>query len=38
TLLLVFDAETLTVAARAVLPHAEPFGFHGRFFPDIVPE
>jgi Lignostilbene-alpha,beta-dioxygenase and related enzymes len=38
TLLLVFDAETLTVEARAVLPHAEPFGFHGRFFPDVVPE
>jgi carotenoid cleavage dioxygenase-like enzyme len=38
TLLLVFDAETLTVTARAVLPHAEPFGFHGRFFPEVVPE
>jgi len=33
TLLLVFDAATLTVEARATLPHAEPFGFHGRFFP-----
>jgi carotenoid cleavage dioxygenase-like enzyme len=32
TVLLVFDAATLTVEARAVLPHAEPFGFHGRFF------
>jgi carotenoid cleavage dioxygenase-like enzyme len=32
TLLLVFDAATLTVQARAVLPHPEPFGFHGRFF------
>ena len=31
--LLVFDAETLDVRARAELPHAEPFGFHGRFFP-----
>ncbi len=35
TYLLVFDAETLTVRARARLPHAVPFGFHGRFFPDI---
>jgi carotenoid cleavage dioxygenase-like enzyme len=35
TVLLVFDAATLEVRARAVLPHAEPFGFHGRFFPDV---
>jgi len=35
TALLVFDAETLAVEARAWLPHAEPFGFHGRFFADI---
>ncbi len=34
TALLVFDAETLAVEARAWLPHAEPFGFHGRFFSD----
>jgi carotenoid cleavage dioxygenase-like enzyme len=34
TVLLVFDAATLDVVARAALPHAEPFGFHGRFFPD----
>lgn len=33
TVLLVFDAATLTVRARVPLPHAEPFGFHGRFFP-----
>lgn len=32
TTLLVFDAATLDVRARAPLPHAEPFGFHGRFF------
>ncbi len=32
TVLLVFDAATLEVLARAKLPHAEPFGFHGRFF------
>jgi carotenoid cleavage dioxygenase-like enzyme len=36
TMLLVFDAETLDVRARAFLPHAEPFGFHGRFFSDAV--
>ncbi len=35
TLFLVFDAATLSVQARAVLPHPEPFGFHGRFFPDV---
>jgi carotenoid cleavage dioxygenase-like enzyme len=34
TMLMVFDAATLTVEARAFLPHPEPFGFHGRFFPD----
>jgi len=32
TRLLVFDAETLTLRGQAFLPHAEPFGFHGRFF------
>ena len=35
TMLLVFDAATLDVRARAFLPHAEPFGFHGRFFPEV---
>ncbi len=35
TLLLVFDAATLAVQARAFLPHAEPFGFHGRYFADL---
>jgi len=34
SLLLVFDAATLTELARAPLPHHHPFGFHGRFFPD----
>jgi carotenoid cleavage dioxygenase-like enzyme len=34
SMLLVFDAETLTEVARAPLPHAVPFGFHGRFFPE----
>jgi carotenoid cleavage dioxygenase-like enzyme len=33
SVLLVFDAETLSLLARAPLPHAVPFGFHGRFFP-----
>ncbi len=33
SVLLVFDAETLTEQARALLPHAVPFGFHGRYFP-----
>lgn len=35
SLLLVFDAETLTERARAPLPHAVPFGFHGRYFPGL---
>ena len=35
SMLLVFDAETLTEIARAPLPHAVPFGFHGRFFPEL---
>jgi carotenoid cleavage dioxygenase-like enzyme len=35
SMLLVFDAETLTELARAPLPHAVPFGFHGRFFPEL---
>ena len=30
--LLVFDAETLDLRARAFVPHHNPFGFHGRFF------
>lgn len=30
--LLVLDAETFTEVARAPVPHAIPFGFHGRFF------
>jgi len=30
--LLVLDGETLAVRARAPLPHAVPFGFHGRYF------
>ena len=35
SMLLVFDAETLTERARAPLPHAVPFGFHGRYFPVV---
>ncbi len=32
--LLVLDAETLDLQARAPLPHHLPFGFHGRYFPE----
>lgn len=32
SVLLVFDAATLTERARAPLPQHDPFGFHGRFF------
>jgi carotenoid cleavage dioxygenase-like enzyme len=32
SLLLVLDAESFTEIARARVPHAIPFGFHGRFF------
>jgi carotenoid cleavage dioxygenase-like enzyme len=32
--LLILDAETLELRARAPLPHHLPFGFHGRFFPE----
>ncbi len=32
SILLVFDAASLTELARATLPHVTPFGFHGRFF------
>ncbi|WP_340097901.1 carotenoid oxygenase family protein [Salinibaculum salinum] len=35
TVLLVFDAATLELLARATLPHAEPFGFHGRYFDEL---
>jgi carotenoid cleavage dioxygenase-like enzyme len=35
SMLLIFDAETLTERARAPLPHAVPFGFHGRYFPEL---
>jgi carotenoid cleavage dioxygenase-like enzyme len=33
--LLVLDAETLSERARAPLPHAVPFGFHGRYVPEL---
>jgi carotenoid cleavage dioxygenase-like enzyme len=32
--LLVLDAATLDELARAPVPHHNPFGFHGRFFPN----
>ncbi|QLD87298.1 carotenoid oxygenase family protein [Natronomonas halophila] len=34
SILLIFDAETLTELARAPLPHVVPFGFHGRYLPE----
>lgn len=33
SLLLVFDAETLSELGRATVPHPTPFGFHGQFLP-----
>ncbi|OYR43494.1 carotenoid oxygenase family protein [Halorubrum sp. Eb13] len=33
--LLVLDGETLAERARATLPHAVPFDFHGRYFPEL---
>ncbi|MFB6118774.1 carotenoid oxygenase family protein [Halosegnis sp.] len=35
SLLVVLDAATMTERARAPLPHALPFDFHGRFFPEL---
>lgn len=33
--LLVLDGETFEERARATLPHATPFDFHGRYFPEL---
>ena len=33
--LLVLDGETLTERARAAVPHAIPFDFHGRYFKNL---
>lgn len=33
--LLVLDGETFEERARAPLPHAAPFDFHGRYFPEL---
>ena len=33
--LLVLDGETFAERARATLPHAPPFDFHGRYFPEL---
>jgi beta-carotene 15,15'-monooxygenase len=33
--LVVLSGETMTEVARASLPHAVPFDFHGRFFPEL---
>jgi carotenoid cleavage dioxygenase-like enzyme len=38
TTVMIFDASTLEIQARAQLPHSEPFGFHGRFFPSMQTE
>jgi len=35
SILLVLDATTLDEVARARLPHHVPFGFHGRYFPEL---
>ncbi|RBI62137.1 beta-carotene 15,15'-monooxygenase [halophilic archaeon] len=34
--LVVLDGESLSELARARLPHAVPFDFHGRFFPELT--
>jgi beta-carotene 15,15'-monooxygenase len=36
--LLVLDGETFEERARATLPHAAPFDFHGRYFPELRAE
>lgn len=36
SVLVVLDGQTLTERARAPLPHAVPFDFHGRFFPELT--
>lgn len=36
SILLVLDARTLADVARVELPHVVPFGFHGRYFGDVV--
>jgi beta-carotene 15,15'-monooxygenase len=35
SVLVVIDATTMSELARAPLPHALPFGFHGRWFPEL---
>lgn len=35
SLLVVLDAATMEERARAPLPHALPFDFHGRYFPEV---
>ncbi|XP_045188180.2 carotenoid-cleaving dioxygenase, mitochondrial-like [Mercenaria mercenaria] len=34
--MVIFDAKTLQISNSALLPTNNPFGTHGRFFPDIV--
>jgi beta-carotene 15,15'-monooxygenase len=38
SLLVVLDGETMTELARAPLPYALPYDFHGRFFPELTPQ
>ena len=33
--LLILAGETLEERGRATLPHAAPFDFHGRYFPEL---
>jgi beta,beta-carotene 9',10'-dioxygenase len=37
SVLIVLDGETFEERARAPLPHALPYDFHGRFFPELTP-
>jgi beta-carotene 15,15'-monooxygenase len=37
SVVVVLDGGSFTELARAPLPHAVPFGFHGRWFPDLSP-
>jgi beta-carotene 15,15'-monooxygenase len=35
SVLVVLDGQTFDERARAALPHAAPFDFHGRYFPEL---
>jgi carotenoid cleavage dioxygenase-like enzyme len=34
--MVIFDAKTLEITSKALLPTTNPFGTHGRFFPEVV--